>query len=124
MLMNGTVKIMVVDDTAFMRIMLKNFLTESGFEFITEASNGVEAIRLFKQYRPDIVIMDITMPDMNGIDALKEIKIMDPQAKVIMCSAMGQQELIVESIMAGASDFIVKPFQKERIVEAVLKVAQ
>lgn len=112
---------MVVDDAAFMRLMLKDMLKSHGFEIVAEATNGKEAVHLFKQVRPDLVTMDITMPEMDGIAALTEIKKIDPHAKVIMCSAMGQQKMVIDAIQAGAKDFIVKPFNKDRVIEAVSK---
>lgn len=115
-------KIMVVDDAAFMRQMLKDMLSSSGFEIAAEAANGEEAVQLYKKVKPDLVTMDITMPEMDGIEALAEIRKHDPLAKVIMCSAMGQQGMVVNAIRAGAKDFIVKPFQKERVLEAISKV--
>ncbi len=113
-------KIMVVDDAAFMRMILKDILN-SEFEVVAEAANGEEAVTMYKQWKPDLVTLDITMPDMDGISALKEIRKYDPQAKVIMCSAVGQQHLVVSAILAGAKDFVVKPFQKDRVLEAVGK---
>jgi two-component system chemotaxis response regulator CheY len=115
-------KILIVDDAAFMRMMLKNILSQNGYEIAGEASNGVEAVALYKELKPDLVTMDITMPEMDGITAVKEIKKIDPEAKIIMCSAMGQQAMVIESIQAGAKDFIVKPFQPDRVLEAVRKV--
>ncbi|WP_372589425.1 chemotaxis protein CheY [Fervidobacterium pennivorans subsp. shakshaketiis] len=115
-------RILVVDDAAFMRMMLKDILTKAGHEVVGEAANGVEAVEKYKELRPDVVTMDITMPEMNGIDAIKEIKKIDPNATVIVCSAMGQQAMIIEAIQAGAKDFIVKPFQPARVIEAVQKV--
>lgn len=115
-------KIMVVDDAAFMRQMLKDMLSTSGFEIAAEAANGEEAVQMYKKVKPDLVTMDITMPEMDGIEALTEIRKHDPQAKVIMCSAMGQQGMVVNAIKAGAKDFIVKPFQKDRVLEAISKV--
>lgn len=114
-------KILIVDDAAFMRMMLKNILAQNGYEIAGEASNGLEAVTLYKELKPDLVTMDITMPEMDGIAAVKEIKKIDPEAKVIMCSAMGQQSMVIESIQAGAKDFIVKPFQPDRVLEAVKK---
>jgi len=114
-------KILIVDDAAFMRMMIKNILTKNGFEVVGEASNGAEAVELYKKLKPDLVTMDITMPEMDGIEALKKIKEIDPNAKVIMVSAMGQQQLVIEAIQAGAKDFIVKPFQPDRLLEAVNK---
>lgn len=115
-------KILIVDDAAFMRMMLKNILTQNGYEIVGEASNGLEAVNLYRELKPDLVTMDITMPEMDGINAVREIKKIDPEAKIIMCSAMGQQAMVIESIQAGAKDFVVKPFQPERVLEAVKKV--
>ncbi len=115
-------KILIVDDAAFMRMMLKNILAQNGYEIAGEASNGLEAINLYKELKPDLVTMDITMPEMDGITAVREIKKIDPEAKIIMCSAMGQQAMVIESIQAGAKDFVVKPFQPDRVLEAVKKV--
>lgn len=115
-------KILIVDDAAFMRMMLKNILSQNGYEIVGEASNGLEAVNLYKELKPDLVTMDITMPEMDGITAVKEIKKIDPEAKIIMCSAMGQQAMVIESIQAGAKDFVVKPFQPDRVLEAVRKV--
>lgn len=114
-------KIIIVDDTAFMRMMMREILTDSGFEVIAEAENGKEAVQFFRQYRPQLVTMDITMPEMDGIAALKEIKRIDPMARVIICSAMGQKDRVVEAITSGAMDFIVKPFQKEKVLETLAK---
>lgn len=115
-------RILVVDDAAFMRMMVKDILTKNGYEIVGEAPNGLKAIEVYKECKPDLVMMDITMPELNGIEAVKEIKAFDPNAKIIMCSAMGQQAMVLESIQAGAKDFIVKPFQADRILEAVKKV--
>ncbi|MCL2740548.1 MAG: response regulator [Oscillospiraceae bacterium] len=115
-------KILIVDDAAFMRMLIKGILTNGGYEVVGEAENGLKAVESYKALNPDLVIMDITMPEMNGIDAVKEIKKANPDAKVIMCSAMGQQAMVIEAIQAGARDFIVKPFQNERVIEAVKKV--
>ena len=115
-------KILVVDDAAFMRMMVKEVLTKNGFDVVGEAENGVKAVEQYGALQPDLVIMDITMPELNGIEALKTIKENDPAAKVIMCSAMGQQAMVIEAIQSGAKDFIVKPFQADRVVEAVRKV--
>lgn len=114
--------ILVVDDAAFMRMMVKDVLSKNGFTIAGEAENGAKAIEKYKELNPDLVIMDITMPEVDGIQAVKEIKKINSAAKVIMCSAMGQQAMVIEAIQAGAKDFIVKPFQAERIVEAVKKV--
>ncbi|AGA56919.1 response regulator with CheY-like receiver, AAA-type ATPase, and DNA-binding domains [Thermobacillus composti KWC4] len=115
-------RIMVVDDAAFLRMMLKNILAQLGHEIVAEAANGEEAIRTYKQFKPDLVTMDITMPDMDGIKVVEEIISFDPHAKIIMCSAMGSQNMVLDAIKVGAKDFIVKPFQNNRVMEAVTKV--
>lgn len=115
-------KILVVDDAAFMRMMIKDILTKNGYEVAGEAENGNVAVSKYAEVKPDLVLMDITMPEKDGIQALKEIKAGDSNAKVIMCSAMGQQAMVIEAIQSGAKDFIVKPFQAERVLEAVKKV--
>ena len=114
--------ILICDDAAFMRMMIKDILSKNGYNVAGEAENGLKAIEKYKEVGPDLVLMDITMPEMDGIQALKEIKKQDANARVIMCSAMGQQAMVIESIQAGAKDFIVKPFQAERVLEAVKKV--
>ena len=114
--------ILICDDAAFMRMMIKDILTKNGYNVAGEAENGLRAVDKYKELSPELVLMDITMPEMDGIQALKEIKKLDAGAKVIMCSAMGQQAMVIESIQAGAKDFIVKPFQAERVIEAVKKV--
>ena len=114
--------ILICDDAAFMRMMIKDILTKNGYNVAGEAENGMKAVEKFKEVNPDLVLMDITMPEMDGIQALKEIKKLDGGAKVIMCSAMGQQAMVIESIQAGAKDFIVKPFQAERVIVAAKKV--
>ncbi|HQD40805.1 MAG: response regulator [Firmicutes bacterium] len=113
--------VLIVDDAAFMRMMLKDILLRGGYQVVGEAENGQRAIELYKELKPDLVTMDITMPELDGISALKEIRAYDPDAVVIMCSAMGQQALVIDAIGAGAKDFIVKPFQPERVLEAVKK---
>ena len=115
-------KILIVDDAAFMRMMIKDILTKNGYEVAAEAENGQKAIEKYAEVRPNLVLMDITMPEMDGIQALKKIKELDSSANVIMCSAMGQQAMVIEAIQSGAKDFIVKPFQAERVLEAVKKV--
>lgn len=115
-------KVLIVDDAAFMRMMLKDILTKNGYEVVGEAENGAKAVEKYKEVTPDLVTMDITMPEMDGISALKNIRSMDSNAKVVMCSAMGQQAMVIEAIQAGARDFIVKPFQPDRVLEAVKKV--
>lgn len=116
--------VLVVDDAAFMRIKLKDILEKNGYEVIAEAQNGVEAVARYKEKNPDIVTMDITMPEKDGVEALKEIKEFDPNAIVLMCSAMGQQTMVMDAIRAGAKDFIVKPFDTERVIKALDKVIQ
>ena len=115
-------KILLVDDAAFMRMMIKDILVKNGFTVSGEAQDGLEAIEKYKALQPDLVIMDITMPNMDGLTALKEIKKEYPNAKIVMCSAMGQESYVVDAIKAGAADFIVKPFQADRIVSTVTKV--
>ncbi len=114
-------KVLIVDDAAFMRMMLKDILTKNGYEVIGEAGDGEQAVEMYKELSPDLVTMDITMPEKDGITALKEIKAYDPNAKVIICSAMGQQAMVLDAIQAGARDFVVKPFQADRVIEAVKK---
>ena len=114
--------ILICDDAAFMRMMIKDILTKNGYNVAGEAENGLKAVEKYKETNPDLVLMDITMPEMDGIQALREIKKVNSGALVIMCSAMGQQAMVIESIQAGAKDFIVKPFQADRVIEAVKKV--
>ena len=114
-------KILIVDDASFMRMMLRDILTKAGHE-VSEAENGKRAVEMYNEVNPDLVTMDITMPEMNGIDALKEIRKKNGSSKVVMCSAMGQQAMVIESIQAGAKDFIVKPFQADRVLESITKV--
>jgi two-component system, chemotaxis family, chemotaxis protein CheY len=114
-------RILIVDDAAFMRMMIKDILSKNGYEVVGEAQDGAQAIEKFKELRPDLVTMDITMPEMDGITALREIKKVDGNARVIMCSAMGQQAMVIDAIQAGAKDFIVKPFQADRVIEAIKK---
>ena len=114
--------ILICDDAAFMRMMIKDILTKNGYNIVGEAENGAKAVEKYAELKPDLVLMDITMPEMDGIQALKSIKSNDPSAVVIMCSAMGQQAMVIESIQSGAKDFIVKPFQADRVLEAVQKV--
>lgn len=114
--------ILVVDDAMFMRKMLVDIFAKYGHTIVGEASNGKEAFEIYKATKPDLVTMDITMPEMDGIEAVKQIKAVNPGAKVIMCSAMGQQSMVMDAIKAGASDFIVKPFQADRVLEAVKKI--
>ncbi len=114
-------KVLIVDDAAFMRMMIKEILTKNGFTVVGEASDGAQAVEKYKELGPDLVTMDITMPEMDGITALKEIRKADPSARIIMCSAMGQQAMVIDAIQAGAKDFIVKPFQADRVIEAIKK---
>ena len=113
--------VLICDDAAFMRMMIKDILTKNGYNIAGEAENGVKAVEKYNETHPDLVMMDITMPEMDGIQALKKIKETDPKAIVIMCAAMGQQAMVIESIQNGAKDFIVKPFQADRVLEAVKK---
>ncbi|MEG1847772.1 MAG: response regulator [Lachnospiraceae bacterium] len=114
--------ILICDDAAFMRMMIKDILSKNGYNVIGEAENGLKAVEKYIELKPDLVLMDITMPELDGIGALKKIKENDAGSLVIMCSAMGQQAMVIESIQAGAKDFIVKPFQADRVIEAVKKV--
>lgn len=114
--------ILLVDDAAFMRMMLKDILTKNGYTVVGEAENGLKAIDKYRELKPDLALMDITMPEMDGLQALKKIKAEWPDAKVVMCSAMGQQAMVIDAIQSGARDFIVKPFQADRVLEAVRKV--
>lgn len=115
-------KILIVDDAAFMRMMIKDILVSNGYEIAGEANNGLKAVEIYQREKPDLVTMDITMPDMDGITAVREIRKIDPSAKIIMCSALGQQSMVMDAIQAGARDFIVKPFQPDRVLEALKKV--
>jgi len=115
-------RILVADDALFMRVTLKNILNQHGYEVAGEATNGREAVEMYKNLKPDLVTMDITMPEMDGISAVREIKKIDPNARIVMVTAMGQKNLVVEAIQAGAKDFIVKPFQPERVIESVQKL--
>jgi two-component system chemotaxis response regulator CheY len=114
-------RVLVVDDAAFMRKMVSDALTGGGHEIVGEAANGVEAVQRFQELRPDIMTLDITMPEKDGLAALKEIIAVDPGAKVVMCSALGQESKVLESIKYGAKDFVVKPFQVDRVLSAVEK---
>jgi two-component system chemotaxis response regulator CheY len=118
------VKVMIVDDAAFMRLAIRRVLEKNEFEVVGEAPNGEVSVSLYAECRPDIVTMDITMPDMSGIEALKKIREMDPDAKVVMVSAMGQESMVKEAIMNGAKSFIVKPFKEDHIVQMLTKIAQ
>lgn len=113
--------VLIVDDALFMRMMIRDILSKDGFEVVGEAENGLEAVERFREMKPDLVTMDIVMPEMDGIEAVKQIMKIDPDAKILMCSAMGQQPLVVEALEAGAKDFIIKPFQPAKVVEAAEK---
>jgi two-component system chemotaxis response regulator CheY len=115
-------RVLVVDDAAFMRMMIKDILRKGGYDVVGEAEDGAKAIEKYKELNPDLVTMDITMPDMDGITAVREIRKINPNALIIMCSAMGQQAMVIDAIQAGARDFVVKPFQPDRVLEAVRKV--
>jgi two-component system chemotaxis response regulator CheY len=115
----GMAQVMIVDDAAFTRLMLRDIIAANGIEVVAEASNGVEAVLLFKKLRPDLVIMDIAMPEMDGLAALVRIMKIDPHAMVVMCTALEQHSMALDAIKAGAKDFIVKPFNKDRIVEII-----
>jgi two-component system chemotaxis response regulator CheY len=114
-------RILIADDLSFMRMIQKEILTERGYSVVGEASDGREAVEKYRSLRPDLVLLDITMPNMNGLEAMRKIFAIDPKAKIIMCSALGQQNLILEAIKAGVKDFIVKPFKPERILSAIQK---
>lgn len=116
-------RVLIVDDAAFMRIKLKDILEKNGYEVAAEAQNGVEAVEKYKETSPDLVTMDITMPEKDGVEALKEIKELDANATILMCSAMGQQTMVMDAIRAGAIDFIVKPFDTERVIKALDKAS-
>lgn len=117
-------KILLVDDAAFMRMNLKNILEKENHKIIAEAENGREAIEKFRDKNPDLTILDITMPEMDGLEALKKIKNIDHDARIIMCSAMGQQNMVIEAIESGARDFVVKPFKPKRVLEAINKAVK
>lgn len=114
--------VLIVDDAVFMRITLKQMIEAHGHSMAGEASNGIEAVKKYIEVKPDVVLLDITMPEMNGIEALKRIKELDSKAKIIICSAMGQQSMVAEAIQCGATDFVVKPFEEKRIIAAIDKV--
>lgn len=117
-------RVLIVDDAIFMRMKLKDILEKNGYEVVAEAHNGLEAVEKYKSEKPDLVTMDITMPEMDGVAALKDIKNFDAQAKVVMCSAMGQQSMVMDAIQAGAIDFIVKPFDSDRVIQALNRVSK
>ena len=115
-------RILVTDDTAFMRLLLQKILREGGYDVVGEADNGKEAVRLFERHRPDLVTMDITMPILNGVEALKRIRAIDPDARVLMVSAMGQKNMVMQALREGAQGFLIKPFEKEKVLQAVAEV--
>lgn len=117
-------KLMIVDDAAFMRTSIRKMLESHDFEIVAEAADGIEAVEQFVKHKPDIITMDITMPNMTGIEALKKIKSIDQMTKVVMVSAMGQENLIREAVINGASSFIVKPFQKDKLIEVLEGVSK
>ncbi|MCA1030174.1 response regulator [Bacillus timonensis] len=117
-------RILIVDDARFMRLTLGNILTKANHLIVGEAENGRHGVELYKELKPDLVTMDITMPEMNGVEAVKEIKKEFPTATIVMCSAMGQQRMVVEAIEAGAKDFIVKPFDESRVLDAINRVLE
>ncbi len=115
--------VLITDDTAFMRMTLKNVIEKNGFQVVGEAGDGEDAVAKYKELNPDLVTMDITMPKMDGITAIKEIMKVDSNARIIVCSAMGQKPMVIEALNAGARDFLVKPFDAERVIEALKKAA-
>ncbi len=115
-------KILIVDDAAFMRMMVKDTLAKGGYTDVHEAVDGADAVEKFKELQPDLVIMDITMPNMDGLEALKAIKAEKPESNVVMCSAMGQESMVIDAIKSGAKDFIVKPFKADRILKTVSSI--
>ena len=117
-------RIMIVDDAAFMRMMIKENLKKVGFSDFVEAGNGEEAVTLFMEMKPDLTLLDITMPVKDGLSALQEIREKDPEAKIVMCSAMGQESMVIEAVKLGALDFIVKPFKPERLLQTVKNVLE
>lgn len=121
------IKVLIVDDAMFMRNMIAEIFTgkkygNEDFEVVAEAENGLEAVERFREHKPDIVTMDIVMPEMTGIEALKEIIALDPSANVVMCSALGQDSLVMEALDSGAKDFIVKPFQPGKVLDVVIRI--
>lgn len=112
-------KILLVDDAAFMRMMLKDTLTKNGYTEVFEAVDGADAVEKFKEIGPDLVVMDITMPNMDGLEALKAIRALNGSANVVMCSAMGQESMVMEAVRSGAKDFIIKPFKPDRVLKTV-----
>lgn len=117
-------KVLIADDALFMRNLLRDILERSGFEVVAEATNGKEAVEMYREHNPDLVTMDIVMPLKSGIEALEEIVKEDPGARIVMCSALGQESLVLEAVQSGAKDFIVKPFKEERVVEVVNRICE
>jgi two-component system chemotaxis response regulator CheY len=117
-------RILIADDALFMRNMLREIFVKAGFQVVGEAANGVEAVERYHELRPDLVTMDIVMPLKSGIEALQQITSEDPDARVVMCSALGQEALVIEAVQAGAKDFIVKPFKEERVLDVVKRVTK
>ena len=115
-------RVMIVDDAAFMRVSIRNILLKNGFEVVGEAENGAVGVQKYAELKPDIVTMDITMPEMNGLDALKEIRKIDPSAKVVMVSALGQEAMVRDAVLSGAKGFIVKPYKEDTIIETLNKL--
>lgn len=115
-------RVLIVDDAAFMRMTIQQMIEADGHTMVSEAENGVQAIEQFMETKPDVVILDISMPEMNGIETLKRLKILDPKAKIIICSAIGYQDLLAQAIECGAAEFILKPFEKEQLIKAIEKV--
>lgn len=115
-------KILLVDDAAFMRMMVKDTLTKAGYTDLYEAADGMQAVETYNDIKPDLVLMDITMPNMDGLEALKTIKSNHPDANIVMCSAMGQESMVIDAIKSGAKDFIVKPFKPDRILKTVSSI--
>ena len=117
-------KVLIADDAIFMRTMIRDILEKNGYEVVGEASTGKEAVEKYQRLHPDLVTMDIVMPGMGGIEAVKAIMKIDPNAKILMCSAMGQKALVIEAIQAGAKDFVVKPFQPSSVIEAITRILE
>ncbi|MDF2908033.1 MAG: chemotaxis protein CheY [Herbinix sp.] len=117
-------KVLIVDDAAFMRMAIKNILVKHDFEVVDEAENGLVGLNRYKELKPDLVTMDITMPEMTGLEALKEIMAFDPGAKIVMVSAMGQEQMVMEAISNGAKSFIVKPFKEDHVIQTLNKILQ
>jgi two-component system chemotaxis response regulator CheY len=115
-------KVLIVDDAAFMRMMLKNILGKNGHQIVGEAQNGAEGVKKYTELKPDVVTMDIIMPEVNGIEAVRQIMAIDPEAKIVMVSALGQEAMVKEALEAGARDFIVKPFKENKVLEVIEKL--